>query len=569
MKIPIIATMFAALLAASTASAQMNPVNYSSSNLPADATEIPGQVVVEGDNLSSSELAALKAEYGLHSASSLSDEDEIELADVAESDESAFIERLRHDRRVKAVSRNMVYHASSSFVPNDPEYPKQWGLKRIGMETAWNYTAGMNVIVAVLDTGLAPIKDLERTTILPGWNAVDDNDNVMDRHGHATHVSGTLAGSSNEGFGCAGIAYEAKLLPVKVLGDGGQGSTAGISSAIVWATKHGANVINMSLGGGGRDAVMSDACKFARDHGVVVVCAAGNSGRSPVEYPAAYEGNVAVSATDSSDHIASFSSRGKVSIGSPGVGIVQSTIDRNGGDGESPQSFNGSSMASPMSAGSVALLESFGLRGEKAKEALLSNTDKKDDPTLFGAGILNAAKAVKSVYWSQLAWRTGMLFLFAWFMKRKINSAGGTPVKPSTPGMLLAGTGLVPFLPLVGWLPKLGNLRLIGEMGIRPFGTWDVLYSANVHNWLPLASCVPSAILLLIGFGSATLRKFTGGFSLGAAALLAQLTIQNDGDWSMLFRGLMVVNLAVCLWAARSCLDSKLISSPTTSNQPL
>lgn len=553
------------LLASSVASAQVNPPAFSLSDLPSTATEIPGQIVVEGNDLSASDLRALKEQYGLHSASSLSDDDEIELADVAVSDEDAVIARLSHDKRIKAVSRNEIYRASG-FVPNDPEYPKQWGLKRIGMETAWNYTAGMNIVVSVIDTGIAPIKDLEQTTILPGWNTVDDNDNTTDFHSHGTHVSGTTSGSSNEGFGCAGIAYKSKLLPVKVLGNDGSGSTSGISSGIIWATKHGANVINMSLGGGGRDQVLEAACKFARDNGVVVVCAAGNSGRTPVEYPAAYEGNVAVSATDSADHIASFSSRGKVSLGSPGVGIVQSTINRNGGDGESPQSFNGSSMASPMSAGSVALLESLGLRGESAKQALLSNTDAKDDPTLFGAGILNAAKAVKNVYWHQFLIRVVALFGLAWFVKRRISKVGGIPVRPGTLGMLVAGTGIAPFLPLTGLLPKLGSLRFLGEMAIRPLGEMDVLVSSNIHQWLPLASALPAVAFLLLGYGVKSLRSQIGGFSIGAAALLTQLLIQNDGDWGIVFRLVMVANLCLVSWIARVVLDSK-IDEPT-AQQP-
>src|SRR6185295_3190194 len=157
--------------------------------------------------------------------------------------------------------------------------------------------------------------DLAGTSCVGGYNFVGKNEIAADDQGHGTHVAGTIAQTTNNGIGVAGLAHCAKLMPVKVLSGRGWGTMADVAEGIRWAADHGAQVINLSLGSSAKSKVVENASTYAYKKGVVVVAAAGNSGKS-VGYPAAYEGAIAVSATDNKDSIAWFSSRGpEVAIG--------------------------------------------------------------------------------------------------------------------------------------------------------------------------------------------------------------------------------------------------------------
>src|SRR3989442_1427120 len=127
------------------------------------------------------------------------------------------------------------------------------------------------VVVAVIDTGVAyenhgqfkRAKDLDKTEFVPGYNFVADNEHANDDHGHGTHVAGTIAQSTHNGIGVAGVAYKARIMPLKVLSAGGSGSVAGIAQAVRWAADHGAQVINMSLGGPMYAQVLARAVRYA------------------------------------------------------------------------------------------------------------------------------------------------------------------------------------------------------------------------------------------------------------------------------------------------------------------
>ena len=117
------------------------------------------------------------------------------------------------------------------------------------MPAAWKQGNGKGAVVAVIDTGVTKVGDLADTKFVPGYNFVANNTNADDDHGHGTHVAGTIAESTNNKIGVAGVAYGATIMPLKVLSARGSGSMGGIAQAIRWAADHGANVINMSLGG--------------------------------------------------------------------------------------------------------------------------------------------------------------------------------------------------------------------------------------------------------------------------------------------------------------------------------
>ena len=307
-----------------------------------------------------------------------------------------------------------------SCKPNDPLYRegKQWNMTMIGIEKAWKLSKGENVTVAVLDTGISTgagkyprVPDLANTCMKEGYSFVDDNSDAYDWHGHGTHVGGTIAQSTNNGIGVVGIAYKACLLPVKVLDDNGSGRTDDIAEAIIWATDNGAQVINMSLGGGGYSKVMADALKYAQSNNVFVACAAGNSGRPIIEYPAAMDGCSAISSVGKAGELAYYSSHGTngsgLFIAAPGGdkkrdgeagGVWQDTIVEGQPTKHGYFPFQGTSMATPHVAGVAALVISeLGpqYKLSEVESILKESSTPKNDKAKYGAGILNADKAVE------------------------------------------------------------------------------------------------------------------------------------------------------------------------------
>jgi serine protease len=366
---------------------------FTTLELPDDeAAHIPHQIVVDfKDGTTKAEFDAEEKAWGVDLE--LADEEEgVDSAitegtfDGTEAEEQALLARIRQDPNVEVAEESMSFKAS--YVPNDPLYNQQWNLKAINMPKAWETSRGKGVIVAVLDTGIAyedygdfkQVPDLKGVKFAEGYDFVNNDRHPNDDHGHGTHVAGTIAQATNNGEGVAGVAFEATLMPVKVLDHFGSGSTAHIADAIRWASDHGAKVINMSLGGGGRSAVLENAVMYARKKGTVVVCAAGNGGRGIVEYPAAYPGSVAVGAVGPKGTKAPYSSWGKeLDIAAPGGdkstgeqnGILQQTIDPSDPSKAVYAFFQGTSMATPHVAGVAALIYAAGAKDPDAVEKAL------------------------------------------------------------------------------------------------------------------------------------------------------------------------------------------------------
>ena len=262
------------------------------------------------------------------------------------------VRRLRRSPLVRYVELDGPVHALETSP--DPGRARQWGLDAVGAPLAWSVTRGPGVVVAVVDTGIAPAPDLEGR-VLPGWNVVEGTTDAVDDNGHGTHVAGTIGETADNGLAEAGLAPEVSLLPVKVLDASGSGSDSDVATGIVWAADHAARVVNLSLGGAQRSRVLSDAVRYATAHGVLIVAAAGNESGA-VGYPARIGGVLGVGAVDSTLARASFSNTGTgLDIVAPGVGILQQTI------GGAPGSFgdatlSGTSMATPFVAATAALV---------------------------------------------------------------------------------------------------------------------------------------------------------------------------------------------------------------------
>ncbi|MEL6183296.1 MAG: S8 family peptidase [Myxococcota bacterium] len=483
------------------------------------------------------------------------------VAPVAPSRFETLVKALRKDPRVENVEPNWVYGlprgenlASPSELPeeveptkgprppNDPLWPKQWSFRMVDAPEAWTRANNRGVVVAVIDTGVAfekykkfrLVEDLDGTRFVEGYNFISDTKHANDDHGHGTHVAGTIAQSTFNGRGVAGLAYEAKIMPLKVLSKRGFGTAGDIADAIRFAADEGAHVMNLSLGGGPRSRVMESAVAYARKKGVLVICAAGNGGRARVEYPAAYPGAFAVSSVGPTKRLAFYSSYGpEVAVAGPGGdknlggddgGILQNTIVANRPELTNLYlSYQGTSMATPHVAGIAALVISAGVTDAAKVEAILRETAEdlgaggRDDR--FGHGLVNAAKAVEAAQASRGSWAHGLLAVIGLLgvaLRRGVRLAGGR-FAGALVGASLGSGVLSALLPGLGWLVS------------APL--WDLgVLGAAAHFTALWASAVPMLFLAIGLLAVPRLRGLLIGLSVGWAAHLGITAVAGGVD---------------------------------------
>lgn len=364
---------------------------------------------------------------------------------------------LRKQRDVLWAVPDYVAHAAGELIPNDTGeghtlggwQALQWnfvGPFGIKAPQAWSNAVeegapgGKGVVVAVLDTGVAyanrgPFRrspDFSRYGFVPGYDFIARNKYPSDRNGHGTFVAGTIAEATNNGFGLTGLAFAAKIMPVRVLDNAGEGDASVIAEGIRFAVRHGAQVINLSLEFSSDVTAadvpeLTEALRYAYRHNVVVVAAAGNEGSTAIPYPARGPHVIAVGATTEHGCLAAFSNYGRrITLVAPGGGpdaslagdpncnpelppgrdIFQMTFT---GTSSSvfgfPAGYEGTSMAAPHVAATAALVIAGGILGKKPTPtqilARLRATARPlggtSDHLLYGAGLLDAGAATQRI----------------------------------------------------------------------------------------------------------------------------------------------------------------------------
>ena len=269
------------------------------------------------------------------------------------------------------------YPSSANVSPQTTADGLPWFIGQVKANEAWRNTgAGNNVIVAVLDTGIDGNHPDLTDKVVDEVNFTDSQ-TTGDVNGHGTMTAGLITSYLDNLKGVAGVAYRSYLLNVKVADDNGFVRPESVAQGIIWATDHGANVINLSLTLATPDETVANAISYAWSKGVVLVAAAGNSGSSKPVYPAAYPHVIGVAATDESDHLAKWSNKGNwVSVSAPGVDITSTLPD----DGYGVKS--GTSYATALVSGEAALLIAVAWNensdvtiNKEVRDAILQNVD--------------------------------------------------------------------------------------------------------------------------------------------------------------------------------------------------
>lgn len=308
--------------------------------------------------------------------------------------------RVDDDVVVEALVRGGI---SAKPAPSQPAEVLPWGIDRIDAELVWpSGNIADPIKVGIIDTGISNKHPDLLANVKGGVNTINPFKNWNDDNGHGSHVAGIVAAIDND-IGVIGAGPAADLYAIKVLSASGSGYLSDVIEGIQWAIANGMQVINMSLGTSADIQSFHDAVIAAKNAGIVVVAAAGNSGGSVI-FPAAYPEAIAVSATDKNNVLASFSSRGpEVDLSAPGVSIYSTY------KGTGYATLSGTSMAAPHVAGSAALVLNTAvgaydanLNGkwdpDEAQKKLQDRAIDRGDTGfdyLFGWGLVNAYNAVQ------------------------------------------------------------------------------------------------------------------------------------------------------------------------------
>jgi len=389
----------------------------------ANADYVPGEILVKyRSGVASETTGELRKMVGASEVGRMLDAG-FERIKIGQEDIGAALQKLRSSELVEYAEPN--YIRGASWTPDDPEYDaRQWNFSRtpdnggINMEAAWDIERGgsSSVIVAILDTGVAYenrgvyklASDLDETRFVPGYDFVNEDPYADDDNGHGTHVCGTVAQSTNNNLMVAGIAFKCSIMPVKVMDRAGQATDDVLVQGLRYAADHGADVINMSLGGKAPSSFLEDGIDYASEKGVVLCAASGNDARAGVDYPAAYPACIAVGASNINSARAAYSNYGSaLDVVAPGgdssAAIWQQTYMHEGNPSSQLvlKGYQGTSMATPHVAGIAALVKSHhsSWSAGDVRNAVVStcrNVGAGGWDIYTGNGLVDAAAALKA-----------------------------------------------------------------------------------------------------------------------------------------------------------------------------
>lgn len=323
-----------------------------------------------------------------------------QVVEVSAGDAPDLLAELQADGRFAEVTPD--YPLELTWTPNDPGVTGggQWAIDKIGAEIAWEFSSGQAITVAVLDSGIdANHPDLVGR-VVTGYNFYTDSTDTTDLCGHGTHVSGIIAAAADNGIGIAGIAHNAKIMPLKVIDDDCIGSYSRLMQAIVYAADKGVRIISITSGGGYDHEGLHQAIQYAVSKGVLVVVSAGNRGTQAPFYPGSYAESFTVAGTNEQDEQYDRSNFGEqIDISAPAT-TIYSTYYSN--DQSTYAHMTGTSMAAPMVAGVAALILEIepNLPLDELQHLLQTATVDLGEPgwdPIFGAGRISAARGVASV----------------------------------------------------------------------------------------------------------------------------------------------------------------------------
>lgn len=469
------------------------------------------------------------------------------------------IRKLEQHPYVEGAEPRIQYHLTGEVVrlpakPNDPLFAKQWHMLAAGADKSWTSSnAGQGTVVAVLDTGVRKVEDLNPANLLPTKSFVPRESD--DGHGHGTHVAGTIAQWTNNGVGVAGVAPNAKILPVKVLSDSGSGQVDWIADGIDWASDNGANVINMSLGGG-YSKVIHKAVQRAREKGVLVISACGNASRNECDYPGGLKENIGVSATGKTGEKSFYSSYGRgVDIAAPGgdnrvdpEGVVwQNTIQRGK---EDYYGFQGTSMATPHVAGAAAVIMSHGLSADETEQVLYKTAQGEDWTPEFGYGKLDIGAAIVMAKQGQggggvhTTFQLALLVFYTLAIALWATLSGRTTfsfARKVVPTTMFAAVGVAPVVSVLlsfGLVPD-SLVEIATRFSLPPVEMFltaagSVLagtIAMSILTWVTYSGVVPLFVGYTLGLND-RLRPYVLGLILGYASWLAWFATLNDHIWT-------------------------------------
>lgn len=372
---------------------------------------VPGEVLVQFQpGVAASERASLLAPVDARVRSTQTVLNLVRVQ-VPVGRERAIAARLNADPRVRAAGPN--YRVRIALVPDDALYAYQWNMGRINAPAAWEITTGSpDVVIAVVDTGLDATHPEFAGKVTPGYNTIDESTDTADDNGHGTHVAGIALAAGNNGIGVAGVAWRARVMPVKAISASGAGTLDDAIDGIIWAAYNQARVINLSWSvelapDEPIRSVLQGAVDYAWQQGCLVVAAAGNDylDGNPVLYPAACSHVVAVAATGTADEHAPYSEvQAYVDVAAPGgVAMYSNEPDDHyilstqwqiqpGYPITGYTLKSGTSQATPHVAGLAALIWTMNpsLTADQVEATIKAGALDLGDPTKFGAGRIDA-----------------------------------------------------------------------------------------------------------------------------------------------------------------------------------